>query len=1190
LRKTDSLCAAKSTESRRCLAPRSAAFALLSLILSLALPLLAQDTRGKVQGIVSDSSGAVVAGATVTLLNDNTGVRATQQTSPNGQYRFDFVLPGTYSVTVELSGFRTFLQKNVLVEALGDVTVNAVLAIGNTRETVTVEATPVAVEFNTSTMSNTVDTKMANTLPLISRNPFLFVELNPAVVLTSTTQQEPFHFWAGSQFDAGGNTNDKNDILLDGTPSMTTQKSSYTPPPDAVEQVNLQQNSVDAEYGHSAGGVLAMQMKSGTNDFHGTAYFVGRNPDLNAMADRITAAANNTRQSTWGGTFSNPIRRNKLFNFFAYEGMRISSPLSIIDTLPTAAQKTGDFSQTLNTAGALDVIYNPFTTVTNGNTVTRTPFPNNIIPASMIDPTSAKILSQLWQPNSAGAGPTGANNFKAGYADPYKYWNLMDRVDYNVSDKWKIFGRYNLLRTTEAIQDYTGGSALLPLYGSIRNATSVAADAVYAINPTTVLDFHGGYNGINDSFGYPNRNLTASGLASYWPNADWYSSYITTLPHIYLPGFTVNQGSGTALGVSSYWYQTPDSWNLESKLSKNIGRHYMKYGAEFRRENVNAARPSLASFQLNGALTANTYNNPNTNLSGNAWATFLLGALDNNSTAQEIPIQQPRNNFIGAFIQDDFKINQRLTLNLGLRYEFFTALKDPTHRISSYLDLTNPIPELSGSNAPVLPAAVTALRTSAPIYNGAWNFTTPSDPNSWKAPKLLFEPRVGVAWKLNDKTAVRAGWARFIVPATLTDGLNILGSVPYPGYSASSAVIAPLQGIPQATLSNPFPAGVVPPTGNSLGRYTELGDTSQNNIYWDQNFNPGVNDRLNVSLQRQLPAQILLDATFFVNLSHNLPYSQDVNLTDPRIAFQAGNATNASVANPFYNLLPASKMPGQLRTQANVAVSQLLRPYPQYGDIWEALIGGRGDRYKSLQISARRPFANGFNLVFGYNYNREVDQEYYDSVAEYLHQFTWTPTQTPHHRMTVASVYELPFGRGRKYMTSVNKLVDYALGGWALSGLFQYNSGIPLRIGSTSTTGTSQSSYVATSGLNSAPIANGTGAVITGNPAISNPTMSHWFNTSAISVLPAFTEATNQVQYPGWLGPRFVNIDMALAKQFLIKERLHFELRVDAYNLANGLTPANPITSPTNANFGKSIDEAAGTYGRQVQFSGKFVF
>jgi hypothetical protein len=267
----------------------------------------------------------------------------------------------------------------------------------------------------------------------------------------------------------------------------------------------------------------------------------------------------------------------------------------------------------------------------------------------------------------------------------------MDRLDYNISDKWRIFGRYNILQTTEAIQDYTGGSSLLPVYGSIRDAQSVSADAVWTINATTVLDIRGGYNYINDSFGYPNRNLKASDLAAIWPNSNWYSSYIGSLPAIYMPGLTVNQGSGTAMGVSTFWYQTPDSWNLEAKLSKNIGRHYVKFGTEYRRENINAARPSLASYQFNPALTANTYNSPNTALTGNGWATFLLGALDNNSTASTIPIQRPRNNFMAGFIQDDFHLNGRLTINMGLRYEYFGPLTDPQNRLSRYLDLTNPI-------------------------------------------------------------------------------------------------------------------------------------------------------------------------------------------------------------------------------------------------------------------------------------------------------------------------------------------------------------------------------------------------------------------------------------------------------------------------------------------------------------------
>ncbi len=298
------------------------------LLFALAVSAFAQDTRARVQGLVKDPSGAVVAGANVTLTNDNTGVRAQQTTNQSGQYLFDFVLPGTYTVSVEMTGFREFVQKGVLVQARGDVTVNATIELGNTRDVVTVEATPVAVNFNTTSMAMTLDTKMTNNLPIINRNPFLLVSLNPATVTRSTTEQSPFHHWAASQFDVGGNTNTKNDIILDGSPSMTSQKSSYTPPMDAVQEVNLQQNAVDAEFGHSAGGVLSLQMKSGTNEFHGTAYYIGRNPALNALVDRVTQTKNLVRQNVWGVTSGNPIKKNKIFNFFAYEGWREIEPRS----------------------------------------------------------------------------------------------------------------------------------------------------------------------------------------------------------------------------------------------------------------------------------------------------------------------------------------------------------------------------------------------------------------------------------------------------------------------------------------------------------------------------------------------------------------------------------------------------------------------------------------------------------------------------------------------------------------------------------------------------------------------------------------------------------------------------------------------------------------------------------------------
>jgi hypothetical protein len=1134
-------------------------FALAALLVAGALH--AQDLRGKVQGRVTDASDAVVVGAKVVLSNDNTGVTTNQLSNATGQYIFDYVQPGNYTVSVELTGFRKFVQKNILVQARADITVDARLETGSTIESVTVEASPVAVQFNTSTMGLTLDTKMTNSLPIIHRNPFLLVSLNPATVIRSSTEQSPFHHWAASQFDVGGNTNTKNDIILDGSPSMTSQKSSYTPPMDAVQEVNLQQNAVDAEFGHSAGGVLSVQMKSGTNDYKGTVYYLGRNPKLNAMADRITQRANLTRQNVWGGTIGNPIKKNKIFNFTSYEAWKTIEPRSALNTLPTDLERAGNFSQSLNTQGARRMIYDPYTTEVAANgTVTRTPFPGNIIPASRIDPTGKRFMDDLWRPNGPGSGPTAVNNFIAAFANRFDYWNLSDRVDYNISDKWKVFGRYNQFRTFTAQDNYTGGSVAQPPDGSKRHSLSFSGDAVYTLNASTVLNFRGAYNSIVDSFGVPSAVLKESDLEKFWPGNPWYKPYLPDLPDIYYPGVTVTQGTNTTLGRTGYWFQEPKSYNFESKMSKNVGKHYVKVGGEFRRELTVASRPRPMSFAFGPATTANTFLNPNTALSGDGWATMLLGALEGNSTIQSIPIQRPQVNYIGMFVHDDFKITQKLTLNLGIRYEFFTAMVDPQDRLSRFLDLNSAIPEFQGARAPQMPASVTALRTAPPIYNGAWVFTDSENRGSWNAPKGLFMPRVGIAYRANDKTAIRIGWARYIVPATLTDGLNILGSVPLPGFDANTSSIGNIQGVPQQRVNNPFPGGLVAVVGKSLGRYTNLGNPT---TWYQQNFNPGVNDRFNISVQRQLPGRVLADITYFMNLGRNAAYNYDINQIDPRIGYARGTATTASVANPFFNILGADKMPGQLRTQRNIATNQLLRPYPQYGSLVETLRGGGENRYRALQMQFQRPFVNGFNMVIGYNYNRERNLEFYDEQDNFLHNFTWQPATNARHRLTGAGIYQMPFGKGRKYMSAAPRGVEMVLGGWGVTGLFTYNTGLYLRFG---------------------------GMVVNGDPGVSSPTKSQWFDTSKFAVLPAFTRRSNPLQYDSVKGPNTANVDLTLAKEFPITERVKFELRLEGYNVANSFFGNNPSTDVRSPVFGQIVQQRPGFFGRQLQYTGRIYF
>jgi hypothetical protein len=340
---------------------------------------IAQEYRGRVQGIVTDPSQAAIVGAKVTLRNTGTGIENTKQTDTVGHYLFDFVQPGIYTVAVEASGFQRFMQENVTVLTRGDVTINAALAVGAVAETVNVTEEVAQVQFNTSTMTTTVQGSMLKDLPVLARNPFTLAMLNPAVVnqYWDVAHRNPFYMWSNGGMNIGGPTGGKNDQELDGTTLNVSARGSYNAPMDAVQELSVQQNAMDAEFGFSAGGTLSLSMKSGTNDIHGTAYYFGRNPAMNALANRLTRDENIIRQNIWGGTFGTPIKKNKLFNFFSYEQWRSTQPSSNVSTVPTAAERNGDFSQALTPSGALRPIFDPFSTKFDPatSTVTRTPFP-----------------------------------------------------------------------------------------------------------------------------------------------------------------------------------------------------------------------------------------------------------------------------------------------------------------------------------------------------------------------------------------------------------------------------------------------------------------------------------------------------------------------------------------------------------------------------------------------------------------------------------------------------------------------------------------------------------------------------------------------------------------------------------------------------------------------------------------------
>jgi hypothetical protein len=1136
------------------------------------MSLQAQDSRGRIQGIINDQSGAVVTNATVRLLNVKTGVSVVRQSSDTGLYLFDLVDPGSYVVTIEAPGFNKFIQENIVMQAHGDVTVNAALKAGSVQESVTVTDTPEAVEFNSANKELTIDSKMASEIPRFDRNPFKLTLIAPSAVNTRGEMQ-PYHSWAANSVDLGGGTNLKNDLLVDGMPIGMGQKNSTPPNTDAVQEVIVSTNSVDAESGHSAGGGISVITKSGTNEFHGTAFYLGRYPWLSAEADRTTFSLNSQRQNMFGGTFGNPILKNKLFNFSSLEYWKVGYPNSYVRTVPTSAEQGGDFSHSLNIDGGVRTIFDPYTTQLHPDgSVTVLPFAGNQIPTSRMDPLSASLMKQFWPANNPGDNITGVNNFKKGFIENYDYYNFSDRVDYNISDKWKMFGRVARYNTTDLAGNPTPNNSILYVpTGTARAATNVGGDAIWTATPRTVVEFHGDWHSLLDAYVSP--SMGDNGWASIWPNNPWYESYqkASVGVPVYFPDMNIGgQGFG---GGGFYWNQHPKGQAMSAKIAHQHGSHYLKAGFEERESYGLTYVSSTSNFFFNPALTANTFNNPDTLHYGDQFATFLLGALDGQSQMIGGPAPDPHIQFFGMYFQDDWKVSRRLTVNLGLRNEYERPIFDPSHNFSQGLDIYAPVPEMQ-ANPPQMPAAALSIvGNDFYKWNGLWNFTSDRNPGMWKAQIFALQPRAGLAYRIDDKTALRVGYARYAVPYEMNidlapvPGYETVGFLepPFLGFTGSQNTAPLLQGVPQQTISDPYPASInplIPIVGKGYG--TSLGRGGQALLWYDQNQHKAYNDRININLQRQLPGEIVVSGTYFINFG-NQQYTKNLNNMDPALAVKYQNQLNQQVSNPFYNYLTPALFPGPLRNQPTVSLGSLLVPYPQYGGLYELGVLGARERYQSVELKAQKAFSKGYNFLVSYVYIRERAQtngtsggSVFDDEQAYTNDLVWQDSNQPHHRFNIAGTWELPFGTGKPILGSVPKLANYVVGGWKIAGLWTFMSGDFPRFGN---------------------------LIVSGDPCVDNPTPQKWFNTAAFSPIPENTYVlrSNPLQYGCLTGPNFWNLDANLTKSFNITERVHAELKMAAYNATNRLNRGDPDTNVYSSTFGQALFQGSpgGTFGAQ---------
>ena len=506
--------------------------AVIAFLFLMVSSVAAQDYRGKVQGTVTDEAGAAIPGASVVLRNTQTGVDVTRQSDGDGHYIFDFVEPGQYIVVIEQTGFKKAVQENVIVRNRGDITVDLKLSVGGVQETVTVESPPIAVQFGSSSTLLTIENKVIDQLPVRGRNPYNVTTLDPTVspgTGSTSNENRPYHHAYASDFDAGGGTLRANDVLLDGVPLTSSYKSSYTPAMDAVQEVTFQKNAIDSEYGYSAGGVIVLNMKAGTNTFHGSGIANWRSPRFNAVTDptiKRTAGADETNfrgtnLKIYGGTIGGPIIKNKLFTFTSYEHWNDAQPLPFTLTVPTALERAGDFSQSSRN-GVIRNIFDPATST--GTSGTRTQFSDpsrgtpgnptglNIIPLNRLDPTTLKLLAEMPLPNLPGS----QDNLQGFKVNQTTYWNFSERVDWVTSDKLRTFVRFGWFKA-HLLESNPTDKKLLPVNGSNRYGLSIAADSVYTISPKMTLNLRANYHQLTDEYAADTALIGKDGIANLFP-------------------------------------------------------------------------------------------------------------------------------------------------------------------------------------------------------------------------------------------------------------------------------------------------------------------------------------------------------------------------------------------------------------------------------------------------------------------------------------------------------------------------------------------------------------------------------------------------------------------------------------------------------------------------------------------------
>ncbi len=1175
-----------NTARRRHISFFGALFA-LALAIGLSPISFGQSFTSSITGLVTDPSGATVSGAHVELENMGTNAVYPFTSHNDGSYQFTNLKPGKYQITVTAPGFKAYVKSNLTLQSQISSTINVPLEVGNTQEKVEVTGSVVLVDTQTANNSVTLDSRLIEALPNSTRNPlnFVFAVAGTTEAPQGQTQRSGSLDQMSSNFGINGGRTGEETILIDGAPSQAVDWGGLVVSPlqDSVQEQQIVQNTYDAQYGRSGGGIVSLITKGGTNTFHGEAYDYLQNSALNANSwanNKNGVAKGQFKQNQFGGNISGPIlKRWNLFFFGGYEGLRQPNTQSTgLITVPTKAERAGDFSQALNADGTPDLIYNPFTTTgldNTGTAFTRQQFPNNVIPANLLNPVGQKIVNLYPLPNRAGAGPNGLNNYYAQGGGNTQNDKIDTRFDWEQNSVHRMFVRWS---------DRFRQDQVLPCFfcngadtgnNQYNNGFQVVINDTVTPSPTWVIDTYASYSRwkeVHTAQGYGVADASTIGLSPALFQAP-------LLPTIQA------DGGYSGLGNSSYQQYVRYSDTAQVNLTKQFSKHTLKFGANFDVQQINSISESVGNFNFSSALTScdpDPNGGPCTSLnyaslaSGNPIASMLLGTASGGGQGINIDPAMTLHTF-GLYIQDQWRVNQRLTVNAGVRYENQRPATERFNRLE-YFNTTavNPI----------------SSQFASPVY-GEFQYAGVNGNSryAWAPNNHDFAPRAGIAYKITDRLVARIGAGIFFLPPSAMISYDNPGQ--FYGFSSSTPYIATTNNgyTPLSPINNPFPNGIQQPQGRSQAGLTLVGD-GVGQIWPKGNHPTPYSEAWSFDLQYQLSSRSVLEAGYTGNRGRKLLYGNP-NLDADQLPDQylrLGSQLDQQVANPFYNVAPATSYLG---SQPTIAYNETLRPYPQYTYLqWTRSLPGARSSYNALNVKYNHSFEDGLSLLVTYSWSKALDNgpedffgwatgsQWRDANNTML-DYNISTHDVPQSFAT-AVVYELPYGKGKHWGSSAPAAVKAVLGNWQVSSIIRLASGLPLY-----GLAESQSNPLGNYGFPGYQLPN----LISKNVVPTNQTPDNWVNAGAYAAPSSPYTLGNAPQRMTQLRERAArNVDLSVAKNFGT-ERYQALLRgefLNAFNYAQYNNVCLDLSQSSCAPFGT----AYGTENlpRTIQLSLKLTF